>query len=101
MTALCLLHRLSGPEKRRYRSVACRVMSGPASARETGQPLLVASAISWNFAASMPGTSASHTSAIVVMVGPPSVISRETSAVVLTRVGAWPASARPCDSAME
>lgn len=55
-----------------YFSLAFRVISVAASALETGQPFLAPSAISWNLASSMSGTSASVSSSILVMPKPPS-----------------------------
>src|SRR3954468_8122673 len=76
-------------------------MSTEASALETGQFALAVSACSSKAAGSIPGTSASVTSAILVMPKPASVLSRYTLAVVSTRVGVNPALARPLESAIE
>ena len=81
--ALCLSE-LSGVQRR------LMLMSGTdASALLTGQPFLLVSTSSSNFACSTPGTTASQVSSMRLMVGP-SV--RCTVAVVWTLVGGKPAA---------
>jgi len=82
-------------------SFAVRLIFVAARAFDTGQPFLAPSAISWNFALSMPGTSASVVRSMAVIPNPPSTCSRWTPAVVLTRRGVKPARPRAAERAME
>src|SRR5262249_8849441 len=66
-----------------------------------GQVFLVCSVCSRNFASSIPGTSASVFTSMVVIFGPPPTISNFTVAVVLIRFAGWPASARLAENAIE
>src|SRR5262249_8937735 len=75
-------------------SSASSVISGtPARARETGQPAFALAANSWKVASSMPGTTPTVVSAIVVIVGTPSTGRSVTTALVWIEsagVPAWP-----------
>ena len=78
---------------------ASSVISGTAaSAFETGQPDLAASAASWKPSASSPGTRPRTVSAIAVIPVPGTNV---TAADVDNRSGAFPPSASPCASAIE
>src|SRR6185295_14765439 len=68
-------------------SRAVSVISVPASAFETGQFCFAPCAYSWNFASSIPGISASVSSAIPVIENASPTFSSLTVAVVCMRVG--------------
>src|SRR5690606_5672995 len=77
--------------------LASRVISMPARACETGQPVLAPSAISWNFSGVMPGTVALTLRWLPVMPVPGLNV---TDAEVFTRSGGVPFSLSACDRAM-
>src|SRR5688572_17728941 len=68
-------------------SVAFNLISVPARACDTGQPFFAASAASRKVCSSIPGTSPSVVSSIVVILNPSPTFSRLTLAFVLMRVG--------------
>jgi len=59
-----------------WTSLAFRLMVVPASAFDTGQPFLAASASSWNLASSIPGICASVSRSKLVMAKPASTLSK-------------------------
>src|SRR5689334_18127120 len=83
-----------------WTSFACSSIGTAESAPETRQPVLVAAATSWNFLSSMPGTTASQTSWILVILNPSPTLSTVTLAVVVTRCGLNPPPPRPAESAI-
>src|SRR5262249_25614297 len=89
------------PFSQNYSNFASRFICAPASTTETGQVFLVYSACSRNFASSIPGTSASVFTSMVVIFGPPPTISNFTLAVVLMRFAGCPAFSRLAESAIE
>src|SRR5215469_17070707 len=82
-------------------SRATRLISTAAKAFETGQATLAAWAKRSKVAASMPGTSPSVASSILLMAKPPGTGPKLTVAVVWTRVGGWPSPLSAADNAME
>src|SRR5262249_56011384 len=89
------------PFSQDHNNFASRLICAPASTTETGQVFLVCSACSRNFASSIPGTSASVLTSIVVIFGPPPTISNFTVAIVLIRFAGWPSFSRLPASAIE
>src|SRR5207247_4248145 len=82
-------------------SLAVSSMGTASRACDTGQPSLVASAISWNVSSGMPDTRASVWSSILVILNPASPLSMCTLAVVCTESGTWPAFDSPPDRALD
>src|SRR5262249_39313175 len=70
------------------------------SRREIGQPVFTAAASSWNFASSMPGTTASSSRADEDTVGLPSTGSSVTTAFTFRLRAVKPALPRSADRAM-
>src|SRR5690606_21665331 len=77
--------------------LASRVISIPARAWETGQPVFASSAISWKRSGLMPGTTAFTFRWLPVMPVPGLKV---TDAEVFTRSGGVPFSASACERAM-
>src|SRR5260370_32516855 len=107
LSALCVRFDLKTTSGRGYAAPALRtnvafnLISVPARACDTGQFFFAVSACSRKVSASMPGTSPSVLSSIVVILKPSPTFSRLTFALVLMRVGLNPPFVNPAARAIE